>query len=207
MGELPAQPLAASPSIALSPALSSDAMADAVDAAEFLDVDMDQLAGRRTFVTPDRLDGIKVAHSAQPSCSEHAADGGGRDADTLCDMPAAQPLAAQSDDLRLDGSRGWTAQLVRPRRAVDEPVGAFRLEPFQPLARRPRADACGSCGGLRRLPASHRHNHPLSTKRRQSGILVNVHPVLRESLKLRQLQLPRLGPDGQPNETSQLAEA
>jgi hypothetical protein len=46
----------------------------------------------------------------------------------------------------------------------------------------------------------------LCEAQRQSGILVHVHPVLRESLKLRQLQLPRLGPDEQPDETSHLGQ-
>ena len=45
---------------------------------------------------------------------------------------------------------------------------------------------------------------PLSTYRCQTGILVDVHPVLQESLKLRQPQSSRFGPDGQPIESSQL---
>jgi hypothetical protein len=45
----------------------------------------------------------------------------------------------------------------------------------QPFLRRPRANACGSCGGLRRLPARHHRHHPLSTNRRQPGILMKVH--------------------------------
>jgi hypothetical protein len=34
---------------------------------------------------------------------------------------------------------------------------------------------------------------------------MNVHPVLREDAEASQLQLPRSEPDGQPNESSQLA--
>ena len=45
----------------------------------------------------------------------------------------------------------------------------------------------------------------LSTKWRQTGILVDVHPVLLRGLAVAsQLQLPRSGPDGQPIESSQL---
>jgi hypothetical protein len=40
--------------------------------------------------------------------------------------------------------------------------------------------------------------------RRQPGILMNVHPVLRGDAEASQLQLPRSEPDGQPNESSQL---
>jgi hypothetical protein len=66
------------------------------------------------------------------------------------------------------------------------------------------ADSCGSCGGLRRLPALDLHDDSLSTDRRQSGILVNVHPVLLWNTEALQLQSPRSGPSGQPNESSHL---
>src|SRR5262249_59957796 len=59
--------------------------------------------------------------------------------------------------------------------------------------------------GLRRLPALDLQYNPLSTARRQPGILMHVHPVLRWNLKLQQPQLPRSEPDGQPPESSQLA--
>ena len=45
----------------------------------------------------------------------------------------------------------------------------------------------------------------VSTVPRQPGILMNVHPILREYLKRRQPQSSRLGSDGQPTESSQLA--
>jgi hypothetical protein len=45
--------------------------------------------------------------------------------------------------------------------------------------------------GLRRLPALDLQYNPLSTARRQPGILMHVHPVLRWNLKLQQPQLPR----------------
>ena len=68
----------------------------------------------------------------------------------------------------------------------------------------PRADACSSCGGLRRLPARHLSHIPLSTKWRQPGILMDVPPVLRGISDISQHQTPRSGPDGQPVEGSQL---
>ena len=59
--------------------------------------------------------------------------------------------------------------------------------------------------GLRRLPALDLQYNPLSTARRQRGILMHVHPVLRWNLKLQQPQLPRSEPRGQPTESSHLA--
>src|SRR5262245_47266724 len=76
---------------------------------------------------------------------------------------------------------------------------------INPLANRPRADACGFGNGLRRLSARDLTYNALSTARRQPGILVHVHPVLPWNLKLQQPQLPRSEPDGQPTESSQLA--
>src|SRR6516164_737275 len=75
---------------------------------------------------------------------------------------------------------------------------------IDPLANCPRADACGFGNGLRRLPARNLPYNPLSTKRREPGILVHVHPVLPRIAEASQLQLPRSGPGGQPNESSQL---
>ena len=73
-----------------------------------------------------------------------------------------------------------------------------------PFARGPRADACGSCGGLRRLPALDLPRNQLSTMPRQTGILMDVHPVLRGIVEVSQLQHPRSGPDGQPIESPHL---
>src|SRR5262245_15916353 len=76
---------------------------------------------------------------------------------------------------------------------------------INPLANRPRADACGFGNGLRRLSARDLPYNALSTARRQPGILMHVHPVLPWNPKLQQLQLPRSEPDGQPTESSHLA--
>jgi hypothetical protein len=79
---------------------------------------------------------------------------------------------------------------------------AFATVPINPFSNGPRADAYGLA---RRLPALDLQYNPLSTARRQPGILMHVHPVLRWNLKLQQPQLPRSEPDGQPTESSQLA--
>src|SRR4029077_6909986 len=76
---------------------------------------------------------------------------------------------------------------------------------INPLANRPRADACGFGDGLGRLSARDLPYNALSTARRQPGILMHVHPVLPWNLKLQQPQLPRSEPDGQPTESSHLA--
>src|SRR5262244_1067824 len=64
---------------------------------------------------------------------------------------------------------------------------AFATVPINPFSNGPRADAYSLRDGLRRLPALDLQYNPLSTARRQPGILMHVHPVLRWNLKLQQL--------------------
>ena len=57
--------------------------------------------------------------------------------------------------------------------------------------------------GRPRLSLDHHPPHQVgSTMRRQPGILMNVHPVLRGDPEASQLQPPRSEPDGQPDESS-----
>ena len=94
------------------------------------------------------------------------------------DLLAGPTLAAQGFDLFDNRRRRRSVQAMRPRRAIAQPLDAFGFVAGDPLAHRSRADACGSYGGLRRLPALDPAHHHLSTARRQTGILMDVHPVL-----------------------------
>ena len=70
-------------------------MADAVEPAELLDVDVDHLAGMVALVAADGFGWIEVARSAQPHLSQDAADGGRRQAERPGDLLADEVLAAQ----------------------------------------------------------------------------------------------------------------
>jgi hypothetical protein len=68
---LPAQPLAAAAPAALAGAVASDAVADAIDTAELLDVDMNQLAGPLALIADDlagRLEGGEPAEAEAAEC-------------------------------------------------------------------------------------------------------------------------------------------
>src|SRR5712664_3750980 len=130
-----------------------------------------------------------------------------RDADRGGDLLARHALTAQAFDAR-DGQL-WRrlTQPLGPRAAVVQALQAFAGVATNPFTRGARANACGFTGGLRRLPAENHFDQPLSTERRQTGILMDVHSALSQgSLKSRQPQLPRTEPDGQPIESSQLAD-
>jgi hypothetical protein len=62
--------------------------------------------------------------------------------------------------------------------AILQPGQAFLLEAIDPFAARARANAYGFTGGLRRLPTENHFGQPLSTVRRQAGILMDVHSAL-----------------------------
>jgi hypothetical protein len=86
-----------------------DAVAAAVgDAAQRLDIQVDQLAGAGALVAADHPPGGPV-HGGQPTqavADQHAMDGGGRPTDPEGDAGWAELVgAAQPADLGLD--RGW----------------------------------------------------------------------------------------------------
>src|SRR3954465_8506 len=134
---------------------------------------------------------------------EDAADRSRRDADRGCDLLARPALAAQGFDGRDSGCRRRPVEVMWPGGAIVQAFDAFGLEAPPPLA--PRFDGYAESGrdGLHRLSLDHYPPHQFgSTVRRQPGILMNVHPVLRGDAEASQLQLPRSEPDGQPNEGS-----
>src|SRR6516165_4031233 len=104
---------------------------------------------------------------------------------------------------------GWfpTFPTVRLQGTIVQSRQAFATVPINPFSNGPRADAYGLRDGLRRLPALDLPHNPLSTARRQPGILMHVHPVLRWNLKRQQPQLPRSELDRQPTESLQLTRA
>src|SRR3954471_665663 len=94
---------------------------------------------------------------------------------------------------------------MRTRAAVQQCLDAADLKPADPLARSSDGDAEGGCS---RLPRESLFNHipgqSLSTAKAQSGILMNVHSILRRFLVARHNQLLRFKSNGQPLERSQV---
>jgi hypothetical protein len=63
--ELPAQALAGAAPVTPAGAIAGDAMADALDAAQLLDVDVDQLAGMLVLVADDGWPGVQCGEARQ----------------------------------------------------------------------------------------------------------------------------------------------
>ena len=166
------------PTIALPSAISADPMADAVDTAEFLDVDVDEFTRQLTLITDDRRSGIKCREAPKSAAAQHDAHGGDRPGKVPGDGWRAHALAAQGQDLRFRLHTDPGRAMVRSRRAIRQSGLARGGKSVTPFAHRPRIDT------LRRSHTRHRPtslqplHHQKSTVRCRSGILMDVHPGL-----------------------------
>lgn len=128
-------------------AVGGDAVPDLVEAAQLLDVDVQQLAQRRSCVTLHRLDRSDIAELGQPRAAQHSADGCLGDACVRCNTGLQEQLAAQLDDgqchARFDGSR----RTVRSRGLVQQARRPFGQVATEPLACSDRAHAL-LCSGI-----------------------------------------------------------
>ncbi len=97
--------LPAKPALASGP-VAGDAMAEAIDAAELLGVDMDQLAGLGALVTHDLGALIERLEAAETAAAQDGADGRDRQAETACDARATQARAPQPLDRSAGRRRG-----------------------------------------------------------------------------------------------------
>ena len=147
----------------LASAIAGDAMADAFEAAELLDVDVDQLARLVALVVAHRLGRFEISDAAQTKSALHAADGGGRDGEVTGDQCSGQTLPTQGHDGCLGRDRGRTVQAVRPQRTILQPGGSFGLEAGHPLAHRLGAHAHRLGHRLWAETALGQSHQPLST--------------------------------------------
>jgi hypothetical protein len=109
---------------ALATAITGDAMVHTVDAAELLDVDVDQLAGMLALIADDPGFGVQRLEAVEAEAARHQPDGGASKAEFAGDGGAEPALAARRLDL--GGGLGWQAPRVvkRPGGSVAQPMGA-----------------------------------------------------------------------------------
>ncbi len=145
--------------------LAGDAMADAVDLAQGLDIEVDQLAGRGALVADHLGLRIKRGQPSQTQAAQHQTDGGARHAQGPGDLGSAHPLSTQLFDTRRQQRRGPARTSPRRRAAVVMPSLAAKPMPAQPFVRCPDRDAGGFGRGLHRPAAQNAVRQQGSTRR------------------------------------------
>src|SRR5579859_2042177 len=162
--------------VALAGTITGDAMADAVDATELLDVDMDEFAWFLALIAEDGGLGVECTETAKPSAAQDEADGGDWTVQPLGNGGRRQALAAQCHDLTDLLVVKFVRTAMGPRRAINQSHGSFRGMTIAPLAHglwchtlrlrhRSNAPAAGE--------APHHHH---STMPRRARIIMDVHP-------------------------------
>jgi|SRR5580704_13752335 hypothetical protein len=122
---------------------------------------MNQFTRMLSLVATHRLARLEI--TVQTHSFQNAADGVRRNPDARGNMRAGKTLGTPFADPRDDMLWCRPVEAVRPRGTVPQtgdPLGGITRHPFADGA---RTDACGSCGGLRRLSARHLHHNRRST--------------------------------------------
>ena len=171
MHELPAD----AARVGVPGAIRGDAVADAFEAAELLDVDVDEPTRLVILVAPSRFGWLEVAHPGKPGPLEHPADGGWRDPKLKRDVLAGEPLPAKGHDL-LDPA-GWRrpVQPVRSGRTIRKTSRALCSETGQPLVHRADRHPQRRGNDASALSSRDPADKFSSIMRTQAGILVHVH--------------------------------
>src|ERR1700689_3741819 len=92
MHVVPAQPARAAAQIAVG------ARPGSAEAAQLLDIQMEQISGRRVLIEVDRRPRLQIAHAAQPVPAQDAADRGPAQPGRLPDAHSGPALAAQKQN-------------------------------------------------------------------------------------------------------------
>ena len=135
--------------LALRCAAAADPVADAADPAEFLDVNVDELARPRSLVA-DRLVEAQPPQSPESESSQDPRDGRDRHRQRLGDLGCRHPQLAQLDDDRDSLRRRVIRDTMRCRRAVEQSPITVSVT-ANPLARAAHADT-GGRGRRRQRP-------------------------------------------------------
>src|SRR5262245_23086706 len=151
-------------------------MADAVETAELLDIDVYQVARLVTLIATHRLCWPKVLQPRQSGPLEHPAHRCRRDGDHTCNVLARKAQAPQRNDPIGHSPFGCMRTAPGPRRTVGHAGTAFGLVALDPsLHDLRRHRELQRCLGWGKAAFNDRKRHLLSTQRRETGILMNVH--------------------------------
>ena len=158
-------------------AVARDAVPNAADPPEFLDVNVHESSRSTVLVPYDGRRRRQVAHARQTQPPQISGDGGRAEIQSASDLGARPVLPTQPLDELAQFGRRPPGAVVRPTGPIGQ--GLRRPGPRDPLADRPRTDPEGRgdlSGGL--VLGDDAANNLGSTLGRGPGILVDVHPSL-----------------------------
>lgn len=164
-------------------AVAGDPMSRAREAAELLDVQVQEISRRIMFVAVVGSGGLEGCQSVQPLACEEPGDRAVSDAQPLGDLAIGLALPAPLNELLADLVRDRMRATPWAGRTVLQPALTFLLVAAYPLVNRPHADALG-LGDLfwpEPFPDDSVHQQG-STMRSKTDILMGVHPGLLERL-------------------------
>jgi hypothetical protein len=178
--------------------IAMDAMTDAADTAQLLDVHVDELARLVPLVSANGLFGFEALEPRQALAGQDASDRGRAEAHAGSDLRAGVSTAAKADHL-LDPIRmDLPGHPIRPGTTIDQGRLAGLLISTLPLEGRPSRDSGRRGGPGHGHPSEYSINQHQSTGRATSGILVKLHlGSFSGLLALDTSSLTDLGPDGQ----------
>lgn len=155
-----------------------DAVPQLVEAAEPLEVDVQQFPGSLPLIPLHWLSGPQIAQARQAGATRYPADRGFRDAHVRGDGGLQKQLAPQLYDRRGDALIDRPGRALLPLGLVQQLLGPAGQVAATPLACSDTADAMlgsGFLGGQATLDDA--LDHFQAAQIRQSGILMGVHPV------------------------------
>jgi hypothetical protein len=159
-------------------ALAGHAVPQAPNAAQLLGIEVEQVADRRVLVALRDRRGCEAPAPRQPTAPQHPRHRGRTHRERGADLPAGPLLAPQHLGGELHPRGREPRAGVGPARAVHQARPAVGL-----IARAPLPGGVGRHGeharqALERLAGLEAQHQFLSTSKRESGILVDVHPGL-----------------------------
>ena len=148
-----------------------------MEAAELLDVEVEEFAGRGAFVAQRRRFGrIERREAIEVMTAQDAGESGLGDWEDHHDLSVGASLTAQSEDLGFELGTGLAGLMMRHRRTIDQASGkAAFFGASQPAADGLFADAESKSGGAQgEVELRVLESHLGSGERSQSGISVHV---------------------------------
>jgi hypothetical protein len=156
--------------------VTGKAMAGALDATEFFDIEVEKFAGMLALVANDRRSRVESREAGETVSGQDARDGGLGQSGEACDLEAREAQTTQREnDGDLGGRRAFGAREWNTT-AIGQALRALGSKTCQPLSRGASADRESGRSLLDgETFLEDRLHHQGSTPRRQSCVTMDVH--------------------------------